>query len=567
MKVFVKGQGSVTLRKSDFLAQGGEGSVYVKGDTAFKVYADPKRAISAGKIAELAAIADDRVIKPEGLLLDGSAGRVIGYSMRHVADTWPLCRMFARSFKERHKLDVDAMSKLVQELALRFHAVHAGGALIVDANEMNFLVAADFGAVFAIDVDSYQTAHHPATAISPSIRDPWTIDHGFDPCSDWFAFAVIATQLLVGVHPFKGKHPRVSGLEARMRQLISVFDPEVRLPKVAYGLDVIPSELRGWLESVLQRGERRLPPRHFGAATLISTPTTSPTTADILDVRRLHRLGSTVRMLVGHGDVLWAVCDDGIYRDGKRIDDAPAPGALLALTPGLDKAVVAHVAGGELLLYDVQSKVKLQAPARPDAAMTSGGRIYFKSGDKILELLLRDVGASVIASARLAASVLPHATKLFDGLAVQSLLGATYLSLFPRSGVHQQLRVRELDGREVVAARADGNVALLLLRDGDGYQHAWLRLGPQGYDLRLETAQQAMLLPFAVLDSGACVTIREDESIEIFAARMGQASRRVLRDDAISTRWLLGTHRGKLLCANDDEVLHLSSQTQPKVAS
>ena len=76
--------------------------------------------------------------------------------------------------------------------------------------------------------------------------------------------------------------------------------------------------------------------------------------------------------------------------------------------------------------------------------MESGGRVYFESGGKILELQLLEVGSRVIASTRVTASVLPHATKLFDGVAVQSLLGAAYLSLFPRGGVAHQLRAAEL---------------------------------------------------------------------------------------------------------------------------
>ena len=43
MKVTVQGQGQVTLLQSDFVAAGGEGSIYCKGTTAYKIYADPKR--------------------------------------------------------------------------------------------------------------------------------------------------------------------------------------------------------------------------------------------------------------------------------------------------------------------------------------------------------------------------------------------------------------------------------------------------------------------------------------------------------------------------------------------
>lgn len=53
MKVTVQGQGQVTLLQSDFVAAGGEGSIYCKGTTAYKIYADPKRMLPLGKMTEL----------------------------------------------------------------------------------------------------------------------------------------------------------------------------------------------------------------------------------------------------------------------------------------------------------------------------------------------------------------------------------------------------------------------------------------------------------------------------------------------------------------------------------
>ena len=78
MKITVQGQGQVTLLQSDFVAAGGEGSVYCKGATAYKIYADPKRMLPLGKMAELAAISDKDVIKPEVVLLDTKSSSPVG---------------------------------------------------------------------------------------------------------------------------------------------------------------------------------------------------------------------------------------------------------------------------------------------------------------------------------------------------------------------------------------------------------------------------------------------------------------------------------------------------------
>ncbi len=557
MKVIIPGQGAVSLHQRDFVAKGGEGSIYVRGDVAYKIYDDPARALSPSKLAELDAIVDNNVIKPRALLLD-AGGRAIGYSMRYVAGAWPLVRLCARSFKEQHGVGFDAIAAVVRELAARIRSVHAAGALIVDVSEMNFLVAARFDAVFAIDVDSYQTPHHPATAVTPAIRDPRTLAGGFDEGSDWFAFAVLTAQLYVGVHPYKGKHPDAASLDERMRRQLSFFDARVRLPRVAYPLDVIPARLRGWLKAVLDGGERSPPPDALGQSHAVVSPARVAHAA--LDVAPLFRLPSTIRALWIDGGALWSATDDGLYRNARRVAAAPPPGSLLALSPA-GRPLLAWRDGRRLALALPEDGIALEPPAEADAIMQTRGRIYLASGDKILELLLRDVGASVICSTRLAAATLPHATRLFEGVAVQSLLGACYVSLFPESGVHQQIHVRELDQREVVDARADGNVAVLLVRHGHDYTRALLRVAPDGhYHLHSEPAARPELLPFVRLGSGVCIRLCDDDAIELSSADPRRHERRRIAPEDGAPHMLWRDHGGRLVCAAGNEVMRLSSR-------
>ena len=56
-KYYIQGGGQVELTRSDFKAQGGEGSIYVQGSTAYKVYTDPARMIAPAKVGELATLA------------------------------------------------------------------------------------------------------------------------------------------------------------------------------------------------------------------------------------------------------------------------------------------------------------------------------------------------------------------------------------------------------------------------------------------------------------------------------------------------------------------------------
>ena len=68
----------VRLPAQAFVAAGGEGSIYARGDVAYKIYDDPARAIAAGKIAELARIAHPAVLTPRELLHSEDGGAPIG---------------------------------------------------------------------------------------------------------------------------------------------------------------------------------------------------------------------------------------------------------------------------------------------------------------------------------------------------------------------------------------------------------------------------------------------------------------------------------------------------------
>ena len=49
MQVFIRGVGPTRLEQSEFVARGGQGSVYARGDVAFKIYDDPRGALSSSK--------------------------------------------------------------------------------------------------------------------------------------------------------------------------------------------------------------------------------------------------------------------------------------------------------------------------------------------------------------------------------------------------------------------------------------------------------------------------------------------------------------------------------------
>lgn len=550
--VYVRGQGSVSLSQRDFVGSGGEGSIYTKGARAYKIYADPTRMIPEGKIRELSAITDPNVIKPEQVLTD-KQGKPIGYDMRFVQDTHPLCRLFTLAFKRKMNLGQDGILKLVQGMQKSVGNVHRAGALIVDLNEMNFLASQSLDEVYFIDVDSYQTRSFPATALMASVRDWQTPLGKFTELSDWFSFAVVTFQLFIGIHPFKGKHP-VKGMEERMQKGISVFRPEVTLPKVCFPLDTIPEAYRNWYRALFEEGKRFAPPTALTAAIVVSpvVRVVASSTGKLL-IGELASFGGDILGVAEHGrkTIVWTT--EGVYIDQRRVSEA-VPIAGVGFSPRMNHPVLASVEGHQLVLRDLspvtpgQDRKPLPLTLRADQAMSYEGRIYVRSHDQILEILLNDMGAQVIASTRLVATVSPHATRVFPGVVVQNLLGSTFVSYFPRTGASIQVRVKELEPYRIVEARFDRQVLMVLGQRNTGeFDRLVLRFEGEEYDIRKVEDVTPAGLNFVTLDTGVCVAMTEEEDLELFSNRRGSTHIKVVRDNALGGDMQLFQREGQIV--------------------
>ncbi len=201
------------------------------------------------------------------------------------AHSW--AQLCTPAFRRRAGLDDRDAMGLVRSLGAALAEVHRQGATVVDLSENNVLVRG--GSVCLIDLDSWQTAGHPPTAVTPTILSPHVPEGCFDAHTDWFAFAVLTCTLLLGIHPFKGKHPTVRGLADRMQAKLSVFDPHVRIPPVCRRPDSLPTTLRAWLDRALHHGNSGPPP--LG-------PLPSPIARPAVASGDMHRSPASLRWVV-----------------------------------------------------------------------------------------------------------------------------------------------------------------------------------------------------------------------------------------------------------------------------
>ncbi len=531
MELFIVGKGKLTLGQREFVGQGGEGAVYARDDRAYKIYSDPAKMIPLAKIRELSALSLPTMIRPEEVLLD-ARNRPVGYGMRRVRDAHVLCQAFNRAFRDRHGLTPDRMLALVRELQSGVQHVHAHDCLIVDLNEMNFLLDAAFREVLFIDVDSYQTPGFPATALMDSIRDRHA--DRFSRETDWFSFAVISFQMLVGIHPYKGKHPTLTTLDARMLENVSVFNPQVAVPKVCYPFDVIPQVYRDWYQAVFERGLRLPPPTAPHAVINMASQVRTVTGGDRLRLWEVAQFpaGVVLPILLLGTDA--AVTTEGVYLRGRR--HLLGSDFRVALTPRMAHLIAGRVVDGTLELYDLSQGAHLLDRLRAEALSVCEGRFTVKQGDGLWEVEFLELPGGVRAALRRVGNAMEQATHLFDGVALQNMLGVWYASLFSGPGACHTVRLPQLDGCRIVDARFERGVLMVIAAQEGRYDRHLFRFDTSygSCDERVDRDVSYTGLNFVVLDSGVCVHLNEQEDLEVFSSRKGSSTLQVITDPGVA---------------------------------
>ena len=581
-KVIVPGQGAVTLTAADHVATGGEGMLYVKGDQAFKIFLDPVRARQVGmadKIALLAKVQHPFIVAPTDVLLDDQH-QLIGYRMPAVQGE-ALVKTFSNIWRDETGFDDAQATELVYRMRDGVKAAHAAGALMVDGNEMNYLVAAG-NQPRLIDVDSWQIGRFKPTAIMPSVRD--YANDQFSELTDWFSWGIVSFQVFTGTHPYKGTHPdfKRGDLEGRMRANASVFDAKVRLNAAVRSFDSIPAGLRDWYVRVFQQGRREAPPQRFEAvATQASNVTLRMRTltgGGNLKHEKLWDSPGHIRHVAPNGIAFYEVGGDIAAYDLVRGQAIELPAPLDGQRILARDAVLVRAAGHFVWLEKVDGRIFAQAvfgvrdprkpyvqkvplPTQATRLVLFGNQPYALNPATELglqELSLDVMGDNLLVSVKTQWPMRVNSTQLFQGVAVMDCLGMPFL-MVPKAGQAEPVRAAALKDYRVVGALAQDNALVLVhaLSRSDGQLYRlWLRR--QGAEMLIadRTPIDEPELSAAVTGKGVVVTISEDGVLTLAAP--GASAQREIADAGVSRAMRLFSLNEGIAYLKDNGVYRLS---------
>jgi len=516
MQIFIKGNNNkINLTKSQFIASGGEGSIYSSQGTAFKIYQDPKGVIPYSKISELSSIRNSNVIKPEKLVLNNKS-EPIGYTMKHVPKSYALCQIFPKAFRDRTGMDTKNVLNLIQIMQKTIADIHKEKILIVDLNEMNFLVDKKFDDIFFIDVDSYQTKSFPATAIMESIRDRH--NKTFSELTDWFSFGVVSFQMFCGIHPYKGKHPTIKGMEDRMIANIPVFHKDVKFPKNVLPFDAIPQAYKDWYKAILYEGKRFAPPSDPVQVIIVPVIVATVTGNESFDITEIAEYDTNVIKYISINGTRATITSNDLYIGNKKIFQTCNKNMHIAITPLTNKIISVSLVDGDILLYNSTDENIPTHNIKADDIMSYKDRVYIKNNDKVSELDFVEMGKKVYAVPKHVGNVMENSSKFYDGVIIQNVLGSFVASVFPSAGVHHQIQCPEFRGYQIIDAKYRDNVLIVITSKKGKYDKFILKFDDKfsSYSLRKVDDISYVGINFTVLDNGIAVHINENEELEVF---------------------------------------------------
>ncbi len=524
MQYTIQGNGQIELNDRDFVAQGGQGKVYARDRRVYKIYPDPANMIPVAKIRELSVLDHPLILRPLDILLD-AADTPVGFGMARAENALPLARLFTNDFRRQHHIqDADIMC-LLDNMRETIAFIHHHDCLIVDGNEMNYLVdERDFQQAYFLDVDSYQTPGFPATALMHTIRD-WHAP-GFSPLTDWFAFAVVACQLLVGIHPYRGKHPdfKKGDLAGRMRANVSIFNPRVSLPATVRDFNIIPPALRDWMERLFEKGERLPPPGLTGAALGAAFAPPPPSGGDHLEISLEREFAEDIHDVFAWQGRRAVFAGKTLHLDAESHALAPGENGLI-LSPQSLTPLVASLEGDSPRLRPLDGCAPVLTGLKAGRLLRVENTLYAVYQDRLTALRIHEMDGKYLAGPGTSWAIMPQAHQVLDGLIYQSVLGKPYLVIPYRQGQACLIReIPELANYRVMEGRHDKGVVMLIGHVQGRYDRLLLRFSPdyRHYDFQCEQNLEQSGLNFVTLDNGVVVHLLEEGEIRLFSRQGDQ---------------------------------------------
>jgi len=540
MKVYVENQ-EFTLEEQNSIS-GGEGTVYIQNNMAFKIYHKQSNMIPTGKFKELTAIKNTNVIKPEKLIFNKN-NEPIGYTMKPVYNTCQLSRIITTDYQKSNGITPEQIVSIIEKTKEIISSIHKDNCLIVDINDSNILVDKDLN-VFFIDVDSYKTKNYPATALQDYAKDHQVINNNFSELSDWFSFGLLSVKLLLGIHPYMGRWKLYKNkdientLSYRAKKNISIFNKEVVYPKTVRNFSLIPQNYYTWFLDIFEKGLRLEPPSQLGKFYISAEKLILSSQKKVVFTKK-ETINENINFIYNGFRSSVISYLNGTYFNNEYT--SLTAGKKTILFNQKDEPLIFKVNNFKIESFNLITKEKRVYPQiEAEELFVFNNNLYAKLEDNFLNLELLNYGIETL-TVKQNYTIMPYACSFFYNTFFQNTLGKSFFYLVHDKDTMPVVKIPELDGKNIINAKYEKNILIVSYQEG----HSYITIGFKfnnlftEYNVFYQENNESSGVNFTVNDQGVIVFIpNEGELIVLFNAFNNQ-HKRVIEDDNIHSNMSL----------------------------
>lgn len=566
MNISLKKSGNkITLIQNDYIAGGGEGKVYGKGASAFKIYHDTKKMIPLGKIKELLLLSPKNVLAPRDIVLDLN-GKPIGFEMDLIPDSMFLTWMFNKGWKQANGITPDILLHLVKVMRETTITLHNENCVVGDYNEMQFLVAKDYSNIFFVDTDSYQTASFPCTAIMDTVRDR-TVPFGtFTSGTDWFAYAIVTFQLWIGVHPYMCKHSNYSRKDVKsfkmMEDNISAYSKGVDLPKQALPLSIIPKKLDRWYREVFENKDRSAPPVPDSAIPMAVPKMKIITSNEGFTSHEIANTPSTIRKVFILNGKIYTITDNEILNNDKVLTRiSKNKEYFLCECENSYNPIVIKYNGIRATFYSLPNGKEIDSSSA-SFCITNKGQLYTIIEGTLYKRKFKLVMGNLFHEFEVTEQLygIKNITP-FEGVIYQDVLGVPWFVLLDENTAN--IQVNELKDRRILSCKYDSCLhnkqktgMLMVISEKSGkYYRSIFTITTKIQLIVEEECDSGDQANFVLLDNGIAVYIDENQLV----LRMFGLGAKKVSNPPFDNSSRLYTDGTRVIVVNGNRLIHVST--------
>ncbi len=572
LKIEAEGKGAISLQPKDYVVSGGEGAIYKPlPDVIIKLYHDRDKMRKDGmpqKISLLSKVDSPFIVSPKGLVLDNQLP--IGYWMKYETGE-SLAKVITSAYRQRENFgDKDAIV-LVDNMREAVNSAHYNKAILVDANELNWLVNRQKKdpAPKLLDVDSWKIGAWDASVIMMSIRDWHT--HGFDEGSDWFSWAIVTFQVFSGIHPYKGSLPgfKMNDIESRMKANKSVFEQAIKLNSAVRDFNTIPSKLLDWYEAVFQQGDRSAPP----SAKDISNKTPRAalkqrgiviTGTNTMLYDKLYDNSSEIPIYLFPCGVVRTHTDKLIDLGTKVVYQHNITGTSCEIISTSHGLLVAEIFVNGIISFTLLNRdgtaTSVPSVITGSHLVRSGNRLFVAGLQGLSEVTIKMFAKPTLAIVQ-TWQYLYNSTNWFHGVGIQDALGAMFLIVPFSDRSVEYLRTRELDGKKIINAMAGTRYTVVITLDtktGEYSRHEFIFTSNYQDYIYKHAITSSPELNVAILPKGIIVYIPDDGHLTIEVPTAN--NRTEIKDPKIRSSFTLFNWENRVVYIDGNEIWAVSSK-------